>query len=604
ASTSTRVPAPVSTTTRVPAPVSTTTRVSAPVSTTTRVPAPVSTTTVATTTQLSLEPGGVGLIDLFGLRVLPESSEVVDRLMAEVLVFAGRVYTNAVRIPVSRAVRNLSDYEQRAWCLFNARLYETRFVARCFAACFAMALPRFVGPLCSIRAWDSSSRSLLPLMGDRLRSFWVSLDGAILKAVMGLFMAKWNAYTEDLFVPLSRLCGRDFVNACAGDSSLSASKFASTAGVMRTQAMPHGNRAYLFGFEVLPEVREMVNVLIREVGELARSIFSSMVRVLVLDTISRLSASEQCAWLISNMMLYRTSLVSKCFDRYFEELYPDFTRSLFRVRVGAGYASGSSLLSLTGDLLENFWSSLGRTIEEIIKEIFVSEWSKLITQSFVPLESSSTVLCGGDFVNAHARVGVPALAASGSGVIMKVIKPRTQAVSRAGAAGSGSVTADVSEVQLRRPQLSTVGNSPVTTSAPSVTTSVVVEGSAMVAGSSGRVDYSLGLKKSLMIRGSIGGSSSSGVPSSSGLPSSGMPSSSGVSSSSGMPSSSVLSSSSVAGGSLSSAPGSVSSVATTTTTATYTYYGDDDIGVRLAALMNRDLPSSLPASESTPAEGG
>ncbi|WP_092411424.1 hypothetical protein [Candidatus Ichthyocystis sparus] len=71
-----------------------------------------------------------------------------------------------------------------------------------------------------------------------------------------------------------------------------------------------------------------------------------------------------------------------------------------------------------------------------------------------------------------------------------------------------------------------------------------------------------------------------------------------------MPSSSMSSSSNVAAGSLSSASVDIGSVSSVVTTTIYTYSGEGDIGVRLAALMNCGLsPSLLPASESTPTEG-
>uniref|UniRef100_UPI001F5F3512 hypothetical protein n=1 Tax=Candidatus Ichthyocystis sparus TaxID=1561004 RepID=UPI001F5F3512 len=79
---------------------------------------------------------------------------------------------------------------------------------------------------------------------------------------------------------------------------------------------------------------------------------------------------------------------------------------------------------------------------------------------------------------------------------------------------------------------------------------------------------------------------------------------SGMTSSSGMSSASTSSGSIVSSGPLSSVPvattGSVSPLATTTVTAP----GEDDIGERLAALLNRGLPPSPPpASESAPTGG-
>ncbi|WP_242641499.1 hypothetical protein, partial [Candidatus Ichthyocystis sparus] len=501
-------------------PVPTTTTVSTNIPAPAPVPAPAltriattTTTTVATASSISSlptgpfspEPGCLGLVDLFGFGVPPDITVVVSNLISEVCALAKRIYISSVRIPMSGALRNLSNSEKCAWCLSNRKLYEIKFLARCFAAHCAKAIPVFIDPLSSIRAWDSSSRSLLPLTGDGLRNFWVSLDRAILRAVMDFFVARWNALTEHCFASLSDLSRRDFVNAYVRvGSPLSASKFASITERMRAQSMPHGDHHVdLFGFEVLPEVSEIVSVLISEVSVLARRNYSSMSRLLVLDTMSKLSSSEQCAWLVTNMMLYKTSFMSRCFAEYRGGLCHDFVHSLFSV--GEDDASSDSLLSLEGNRLGDFWVSLSKAIVETIEGIFVEGWSELVGRSFDSLESSSTVLCGGDFVNAYSKIGVPALAASGTGLIMR--GRRVKVASRSDEAdGSGSVVGSSSASVA----VSIVASGS-SVSAPSVTTYVEVkESSAIIR----RGPFSVP-KKSFMSRYSAGGGASfSGMTSS------------------------------------------------------------------------------------------
>ncbi|WP_092415170.1 hypothetical protein [Candidatus Ichthyocystis sparus] len=533
-------------------------------------------------------PSTTHFVDLFGFKVLPEFAEMVDTLISEVCAFARRTYPYVVRVPVSDVMCKLSVSERLAWCVDNVMLYETSLVSRCVAVYYAKLLLKSIEPLCAVRAWDSSSRSLSPLMGSMLRDFWLSLDQAILRAVGNFFISRWNGLIGNFFVPLplgplegsSALCGGDFISAYSKISvpSSAVSGCTSVAGEIGAQAVPHddiyvagGDLIDLFGFEVPVEVGEIVNVLIREVSALARRTYPSMVGAPVLDALLELLApSEQFAWLTSNMMLYKTSFMAKCFSEYCSEFRPGLIDSLFSVR--DCNTSGRSLLSLTGDSLRIFWISLSSAIVDAVGDIFLAEWGESARLFFVPgpgEEPPFTVLCGRDFVNANSKVGVPELAISRSGSITKV--RRAQGVSCVAEPAGG---------------VSLAGSGSVISS--SVTTSAGVVEPDVAGGVSGRVDYSLGLKKSFMIREGIGESSSSVVPSSSVVSSS-----------------SLFSTSSVAAGSLSSASVGMGSVSSAATTTTFTYSGNEDIGVRLAALLNQGLPPSPPpASESIPTEGG
>uniref|UniRef100_UPI001584B61A hypothetical protein n=1 Tax=Candidatus Ichthyocystis hellenicum TaxID=1561003 RepID=UPI001584B61A len=664
---------------------------------TTHTCATTTTTTVAgsSTTSLpsdsSLTPSI--LVDLCGFEISSELSEAVSRLISEILVSARNFYPNTIRVPVSHALRELSNPGlQRAWCLINMKLCETRFMAECVAEYCAKLLPGFISLLCSIRAGYCSGRSFSSLTGNMLSNFWAYLDQAIFKALRGFFVEKWAALTGHFSVPFffpldpeegpSALCGGDFVGACArgaGTSLSSGSRFASIARGMAVQVAPHGGGGYvdLFGSEVLPEVREMVDALIREVSALARRIYSSVVRVQVLDAMSRLSYSEQCAWLVANMMLYKIGFVARCLAEYHDGLCPAFVCSLFSIRPGD--VSGRSLLSLAGNDLRGFWLSLCNAITRAVEDIFVTDWEALTRRFSVLLEpgeeSSSTVLCGRDFVNACNRAGVPPLAVSGSASIMRgrVAQSAVSHIAAVASSSSASVAAGSSVAGLlvsgAAPQASVVtegsGDDDVTfvdnrssvserelggrpssslsegelvidVSTPSRSEPLVlVRGEEVGLSMVGTTTTTTSSSSALGVLGDRPSPSPSGrmvvlttsgpfvVPASAEVGesptiprrgSSGGPSApkksfmsrhrADVISSSGMSSSSMSSSSSVAAGSLSSASvgvGSVSSVTTTTVAATaYTYSGSEDVGTRLAALMNRGLPHPPPASESAP----
>ncbi|WP_176696813.1 hypothetical protein, partial [Candidatus Ichthyocystis sparus] len=397
-----------------------------------------------------------GFVDLFGFVVSLKFSEVVNDLISGVCILAKDIISYFILRIVSNILRNLSSSERRAWCLTNGKLYELKFVARCFAGYSTELLPTFLNSLRSVRTWDSSSRSLVLLTGDRLADFWVSLDEAIFKSITSFFMSRWCGLIDRFSVMSgpeegsSPLCGGDFVNACArSDASLpSVSRFDSASEGMRVRvasqdggSLDGGDFVYLFGFEVPPRVEEMVNVLICEVSALARRTYSSVVAVPVSSNMRELSSSEQCACLITNMMLYKTSFMHRFFLDYCGGLCSEFICSLFSVIPGD--ASGRRLLSLTGDSLRGFWISLSRAIMGVLQDVFAERWNALINQFSVLLgpgeESSSAVLCVGDFISAHDKVGVPDLAASGMRVL---VTARRRAVSHVTEVTSGSSVAD------------------------------------------------------------------------------------------------------------------------------------------------------------------
>ncbi|WP_176696491.1 hypothetical protein, partial [Candidatus Ichthyocystis sparus] len=285
-----------------------------------------------------------GFVDSLGFVVSLEFSEVVSKLISAVSALAKDIIRYHIARTVSSILRNLSSSERSAWCLTNVKLYELKFLTRCFAEYSSKLLPTFINNLCGVRVWDSSSRSLVLLTGNRLADFWLSLDEAILKAIAGFFMPKWyeligrSSASSGTVEGLSDLCGGDFVSACAraGTSSSSVSRFDSASEGMRVRVASHdggsldgGNFVDLFGFEVSPRVEEMVNVLICEVSALARRTYSSVVAVPVSSNMRGLSSSEQCAWLITNMMLYKTSFMHKFFLDYCGGLCSEFICSLF-----------------------------------------------------------------------------------------------------------------------------------------------------------------------------------------------------------------------------------------------------------------------------------
>ncbi|WP_242641648.1 hypothetical protein, partial [Candidatus Ichthyocystis sparus] len=461
--------------------------------------------------------------------------------------------------------------------------------------------------------------------GNKLVDFWSSLDRAILNAILSVFAERWDAlsvrFSVSFFVPLDTedeeelviLCGEDFVGTCARAGASSSSRFASVTGGTGVQ-VPHSSGDYvdLFGLRVLPGVKVMVSILIHEISALARYAYSSTIEKQVLSALGRLTDSERRAWLTSNRMLYRTGFMAMCLIEYHRGLCADFIRSLFNARPGD--ISGQGLLSLGGNSLRNFWLLLDNAISEALESIFAAAWGVFADRFCVSLEpeegSSSTVLCGRDFVRAHSVVGVPVLATS---VAMRGRVARMVVPSRVASRVAGGSSASDSSYVVGSSSASVAGGSSAGTSSVS---SVVGSSSASVAGGSSAgtssvVSTPVEAKESTTITksGPFSGSKPLGGPKKFLMS---RYYSAGVASSSFGMSSSVSSVSSVSAGPLSSTSvgmDSVSSVVTTTTTtptttAAYTYSGDEDIGGRLAALMNRDLPPSPPpASESAPDEG-
>uniref|UniRef100_UPI000AFF06D0 hypothetical protein n=1 Tax=Candidatus Ichthyocystis sparus TaxID=1561004 RepID=UPI000AFF06D0 len=205
----------------------------------------------------------------------------------------------------------------------------------------------------------------------------------------------------------------------------------------------------------------------------ARSTYSSVVAVPVSSNMRGLSSSEQCACLITNMMLYKTSFMHKFFLDYCGGLCSEFICSLFSVIPGD--ASGRRLLSLTGNRLRGFWVSLSGTIMRVLQDIFAAEWSLLTNRFSVlscPEESSSTVLCVGDFISAHGKVGVPNVSASGSGLLIRVrgAAARGRALSHVTEVASGSSTS-TSSTSSTSTSISSSSSSPASSPASASSTS-------------------------------------------------------------------------------------------------------------------------------------
>ncbi|WP_242645218.1 hypothetical protein, partial [Candidatus Ichthyocystis hellenicum] len=296
-------------------------------------------------------------------------------------------------------------------------------------------------------------------------------------------------------------------------------------------------------------------------------------------------------------------------------LCSEFICSLFRVIPGD--ASGRRLLSLTGDSLRGFWISLSRTIMGVLQDIFAEGWNVLTNQFSVLLgpgeESSSAVLCVGDFISARDKAGVPGLAASG----MRVRRTaRRSAVSHVTEVTSGSSVAGVVSVSTPPPPSS----SEMLVLAREEEVEVSEVGLPIVGAAVADLGVLEGESSGMTVVSTTSASpvtisvfeveEFSTVPR---IGSSGGPVApkklfmsmyrSGVTSSSGMSSSSTSSGSIVSSGPLSSVS-IATSIGSTLATTTGTASGGGDIGDRLAALLNRGLPPSPPpVSESAPTGG-
>ncbi|WP_092411637.1 hypothetical protein, partial [Candidatus Ichthyocystis sparus] len=172
--------------------------------------------------------GGMGLqvaphagdsVSLFGFELPSEVGEMVEVLIREISAFARRTYSSLVGVQVLDAMGRLSDSEKCAWLTASMMLYKAGFVANCLTGYSDELCSDFICSIFSARHGDASGRSLLPLMGNNLRDFWLSLGNAILEAVEGIFVAEWGEFTR--LVPLesreessSTVCGRDLINAC------------------------------------------------------------------------------------------------------------------------------------------------------------------------------------------------------------------------------------------------------------------------------------------------------------------------------------------------------------------------------------------------------
>ncbi|WP_176696846.1 hypothetical protein, partial [Candidatus Ichthyocystis sparus] len=393
----------------------------------------------------SVPSESVKCVDLIGVKLHPDSAELICGLFREVRSSAKMSFSRSIIDYISTImISELSALEKAIWFKTYRKLHLLKFMSRLVCVYHCRHYTNFIRALGSIRVLSSpSDRKLVTLSGVGLLGFLSRLDCAIRGEMESIFNSGWDRATGKVFSELedgsmstvscenfTRILGivgvpvvafsvsqrcdairkrRDREiskmeklgggSECAvevtepGSSSTvttstttaTAGKKVSTRGSGRFSAQKSAvdlDCASLCAM-VLPECALMIKALFSKVGALARSIYEDMVSKQLPQEISdKLSVTERAIWYRIYKETCGVGFVSRCFGEYHTEHRPGFVRSISKIQV---------LSDTKGNLLD-FLLGLDCAIRREIESVFSSCWSKVSVS--LEDESLSAISCG------------------------------------------------------------------------------------------------------------------------------------------------------------------------------------------------------------------
>ncbi|WP_176696831.1 hypothetical protein, partial [Candidatus Ichthyocystis sparus] len=402
----------------------------------------------------------VKCVDLLGVKLHPDSAELICSVFREVRSSARRSFSRAMLNYISTImISELSALEKAIWAKTYRKLYLSRFMSRLICVYHSRCYTNFIRALGSIRVLSSSSdRSLVTLSGVGLLGFLSRLDCAVRGEVEIVFNSEWGEVTGKVFSELedesmSTVSCEDFIrvldivgvpvvalsvsqrygkmrkrkrrkraiskmkklrsgNECAVEVTEPGSSSTTTTAVDKEVDAERGRGRFYAQKSavaldcaslcamVFPECALMIEGLFSKVDALARSIYEDMVSKQLPQEISdKLSVTERAIWYRTYKATCEVSFVSRCFGEYHTKHRPDFVRSISKIQV---------LSDARGNLLD-FLLCLDCTIRREMESVFSSCWSEVSVS--LEDESLSAISCR-DFVRVLDVAGIPAVALS------------------------------------------------------------------------------------------------------------------------------------------------------------------------------------------------
>ncbi|WP_176696853.1 hypothetical protein, partial [Candidatus Ichthyocystis sparus] len=146
----------------------------------------------------------VKCVDLLGVKLHPDSAELICSVFREVRSSARRSFSRAMLNYISTImISELSALEKAIWAKTYRKLYLSRFMSRVICVYHSRCYTNFIRALDSIRVLSSSSdRSLVTLSGVGLLGFLSRLDCAVRGEVEIVFNSEWGEVTGKVFSEL------------------------------------------------------------------------------------------------------------------------------------------------------------------------------------------------------------------------------------------------------------------------------------------------------------------------------------------------------------------------------------------------------------------
>ncbi|WP_092460631.1 hypothetical protein [Candidatus Ichthyocystis sparus] len=418
---------------------------------------------------------GSSIFDSLGVKLHPDSAQIINDLLFKVDALAKRTYKSVIskQLPLSVSDK-LTATGRTVWYSAYRVLCDVNFVHSCLCEYHAKHRPGFIRSLPVIKVLSNSSGSdMETLSGGGLLSFLSKLDSAVRGTVESVFNSHWDEAVDKVFSVLEEggVCAvscKDFTDVLniAGIPSMALSSLSylttqssethtSSKDVDKCTSLESGSSSSpiveerhtsssrvsipvftraeagivcpvaeeapsiqyvgLLGVKLHTDSAELIGKLFSDLRESAELSYSNSIsNCLLMSVDSELSVVGRAVWFSTYRELHLYSFVSKCICIYHYKYRPNFMRALPSIRVLSS-SSDHKLVSLSGGSLLDFLSKLDCAIRKELESIFNLEWDREVFKVFSKLEDIplSNVRCG-DFIDVLDVAGIPVVAFSAS----------------------------------------------------------------------------------------------------------------------------------------------------------------------------------------------
>ncbi|WP_092411276.1 hypothetical protein [Candidatus Ichthyocystis sparus] len=426
-----------------------------------------------------------GVFDSLGVKLHPDSAQVINDILFKVSAFAKHIYKSKVGKQLPPDVSNRLTVTGRAiWYGTYRMMCEANFLYRCLREYHFKHRPNFVRALPKIRVLsDSSDGDVVPLPRDGLLDFLSKLDCAVRTELESVFNCAWGEVVNST---LSALEGGSLSSVACKDvtdvlevagvpaAALSAACYAtrtiskgtdrnrgslgvSTPSLLSVSAendnpsssttrdtsssvSPSVECVDLMDVKLHPDSARLIHKLFYDVNHSAKTSRSRSVSNYLSEIMnSKLSVVGKAIWCRTYRELHLVSFVSRCLCIYHSKYRPEFIRTIGSIRVLSS-SNDTTLVPLSGGGLLGFLSRLDCTVRRLLESIFDFEWNGVANRVFAGLEDESlSDVCCKDIINVLDVADIPVVALSVSRRYPRNKSKKPESSSKATCNGTNSV---------------------------------------------------------------------------------------------------------------------------------------------------------------------